>query len=185
MDNYRKFTQQEILTQLNQELKYNQFNLTKKERKAIKSLSTNSNIIIKTVDKGGAIVIQDKCDYIAECQCQLSNEIHYKKLPYDPRQELNNKILKTLKTAVHLEDITEEEAIYLFRENPRISNFYTLPKIHKKDNPGRPIVNSIGSITERLSEFVDENIKHLAKLVPSYIKDTTHFLNSFTGPKYK
>ena len=27
-----------------------------------------------------------------------------------------------------------------------------------------------------MSEYVDENIKHLAKLVPSYIKDTTHFL---------
>ena len=89
---------------------------------------------------------------------------------------MNNKILRTLKTAVHLEDITEEESIYLFRDNPQISNFYTLPKIHKKDNPGRPIVNSIGSITERLSEFVDENIKELSKLVPSYIKDTTHFL---------
>ena len=81
-----------------------------------------------------------------------------------------------LRTAVHLEDITEEEAIYLFRDNPKISNFYTLPKIHTKDNSGRPLVNSIGSITERLPEFLDENIKHLAKLVPSYIKDTTYFL---------
>ena len=149
LDNYRKLTQQEILTQLNKEPKYSQFNLTKKERKAIKSLPTNSDIIIKPADKGGAIVIQDKCNYIAECQCQLSNETHYKKLPYDPTQELNNKILRTLSTAVHLEDITEEESIYLFRDNPRISNFYTLPKIHKKDIPGIPVVNSIGSITER------------------------------------
>ena len=65
---------------------------------------------------------------------------------------------------------------HVFRDNPRISNFYTLPKIHKKDNLGRPIVNNIGSITKRLSEFVDENIKHLVQLVPFYIKDTTHFL---------
>ena len=55
-------------------------------------------------------------------------------------------------------------------------NFYTLPKIHKKNNPGMPIVNSIGSMMERLSEYVDENIKSLLKLVPSYIKDTTHFI---------
>ena len=27
-----------------------------------------------------------------------------------------------------------------------------------------------------MSEYVDENIKNLSKLVPSYIKDTTHFL---------
>ena len=90
----------------------------------MESLSTNSHILITQADKGGAIVMQDKCNYIAECQHQLSNEIHYKKLSYDPTQELNNKILRilrTLRTAVHLEDITEEEDIYLFRDNPRIS----------------------------------------------------------------
>ena len=29
----------------------------------------------------------------------------------------------------------------------------------------------------KISAYVDENIKHLSKLVPSYIKDTGHFLN--------
>ena len=38
------------------------------------------------------------------------------------------------------------------------------------------MVNNIGSITERISEYVDEKIKSLAKLVASCIKDTTHFL---------
>ena len=52
-----------------------------------------------------------------------------------------------------------------------------LPKIHKANNPGRPIVNGIGSITEKISAYVDENIKNLAKLVPSYIKEIGHFLN--------
>ena len=106
----------------------------------------------------------------------MNNPDHYKKLDYNPTETLNNKILKTLQSAVHLEDLTENEAIYLFRDNPWTSNFYTLPKIHKKKNPGRPTVNSIGLITEKLSEFVDENIKNLAQQVPSYIKDTTHFL---------
>ena len=30
---------------------------------------------------------------------------------------------------------------------------------------------------EKTSAYIDENIKHLSKLVPSYIKDTGHFLN--------
>ena len=48
---------------------------------------------------------------------------------------------------------------------------------HETNNPGHPIVNSIGSITEKISGYVNENIKHLSKLVPSCIKNTGHFLN--------
>ena len=36
-------------------------------------------------------------------------------------------------------------------ENPRIPTFYLLPKIHIPSNAGRPIVNSIGSVTEKIS----------------------------------
>ena len=72
------------MTELNISPNYKRFNLTKKERKGIKSLAQNTDIVIKLADKGGAIVIQDKTKYIAECQHQLSNETHYQKLDYDP-----------------------------------------------------------------------------------------------------
>ena len=75
-DTYRNFTQKELLTELNHNPKYNRFNLTKKERTAIKTLAENSNIVIKPADKGGAIVIQNKCDYIAKCERQLNNPDH-------------------------------------------------------------------------------------------------------------
>ena len=51
-----------------------------------------------------------------------------------------------------------------------------LPKIHKKNNPGRPIVSACDSPTEKLSEYVDYYIKPLAQKVPSYLKDTNDFL---------
>ena len=135
-DNYRKFTHQELMQELSKAPKYQRFNLTKNERQAVKSLSQNPNIIIKPADKGGAIVIQDKQKYIEECLRQLNNTEHYKKLYHNPTTEYNNKILKTLQQAVKEKQISEEEAIYLFNDYPRISNFYTLPKIHKANNPG-------------------------------------------------
>ena len=45
------------------------------------------------------------------------------------------------------------------------------------NNPGRPIVNSIGSVTEKISAFVDEHLGKFTPRIPSYVKDTTHFIN--------
>ena len=106
------------------------------------------------------------------------NGTTYYRRPYsDPTQELNNIIKEKLEKGIQEGNITPAELESLYNSNPRISNSYTLPKIHKINNPGQPIVNRIGSITEKISAYVDENIKHLSKLVPSYIKDTGHFLN--------
>ena len=53
-----------------------------------------------------------------------------------------------------------------------------LPKIHKKmeNPPGRPIVSGNGCPTEKISQLVDFFLQPHVKLLPSYIKDTTHFL---------
>ena len=48
-----------------------------------------------------------------------------------------------------------------------------LPEIHKPNNPGRPIVNGIGSITEKISAYVDQQLG--IPRIPSYLKDTTHY----------
>ena len=52
------------------------------------------------------------------------------------------------------------------------------PKIHKPNTPGRPIISGCDSPTEKLSIYIDHFLKPLVPLIPSYIKDTTHFLNT-------
>ena len=54
---------------------------------------------------------------------------------------------------------------------------YLLLKVHKPGNPGRPVVSSIGCHTENISKFVDYNLQPINQALPSYIKDTTDFLN--------
>lgn len=51
-----------------------------------------------------------------------------------------------------------------------------LPKTHKVNNPGRPVVSSINSHPEKLSVNVDDLLRPIAEKVPSYIQDTTHFI---------
>jgi len=51
-----------------------------------------------------------------------------------------------------------------------------VPKIHKANNPGRPVVSSVNSHTEKLSAYVDEFFRLVAEKLPSHIQDTTHFI---------
>ena len=51
-----------------------------------------------------------------------------------------------------------------------------LPKIHKPNNPGRPLISSVNSHTEKLSAYVDEFLRPLAQALPSHIRDTTDFI---------
>ena len=55
--------------------------------------------------------------------------------------------------------------------------FYTLIKIHKPTPIGRPIISGCDGPTERISAFVDHLIQPIAQKQPSYLKDTTDFLN--------
>lgn len=58
----------------------------------------------------------------------------------------------------------------------RKGRFYTIPKLHKQGHLGRPIVSSNSHPIERISEFVDFRLQPLVTKLPSYIKDTTHFI---------
>ncbi len=62
----------------------------------------------------------------------------------------------------------------------KTSRLYFLPKIHKKNNPvqGRPVVSANGSPTEKISQFVDHSLNPTVESLQSYVKDTTHIINS-------
>ena len=66
---------------------------------------------------------------------------------------------------------------YLNIKNPTEARFYLLPKIHKKNIPGRPICSSINHPTCHISKFVDEHIKQYVPNTKSYVRDTQHFIS--------
>ena len=51
------------------------------------------------------------------------------------------------------------------------STLYTVPKIHKLDPPGRPIISGNGCPTEKISIFVDSFLQPLAMTLDSYVQD--------------
>eukprot|EP00061_Rhincodon_typus_P008207 g30618.t1 len=67
------------------------------QRNAIHALKTNRNIIIKPVDKGAAIVIQNRTDYCKEMYRQLNNQKHYRQLPVNPTKGHTHQLNRLIK----------------------------------------------------------------------------------------
>ena len=58
-------------------------NLTKSERKALYDLKNDKSIVIKSADKGSAVVVWDREDYIKEAEKQLGDEYVYEEVSND------------------------------------------------------------------------------------------------------
>ena len=83
-----------------------------------------------------------------------------------------------------INDLTAKQELPATAKNliittPRTSCIYFLPKIHKPNNPGRPIVSACSCPTELISSYLDKIMAPIVKTLPSYIKDSQHALEIF------
>ena len=156
-------------------------NLTIEEQKTLEELSKRDNIIITNADKGGAIVITDIDKYISEAQRQLNDEINYKKLQTDPTLQHNKTVNDTIERFKKDRTIPTKIAHGLITSKPRTPKFYILPKIHKENNPGRPVISSINCHTSKISKYVDYHLQPIIKQIPSCVQDTNDFINKINN----
>ena len=141
--------------------------------------------MIKPADKGKAVDVLNTEDYKKECNRQLNDPKFYKKIKKDNTHEIEERIIRRLKQMITDDEIDEQVYSYLLPRRSRPARFYILPKIHKnKQNPpGRPIVSANSHPTEHISQFVDSHRNSLAPKLPSYVKDTIHFLKKLDDLK--
>ena len=168
-------------------------NLPKNERIALKNLAKNKDIIIKPADKGAAIVVMDKKDYISETERQLNHPIHYKTLDQPVFPQAITKINEIFRELKDLKFIDKGQFDFLAcPSDPTPRRMYLLPKIHKEKNkwpppgrlpPGRPIISDCGSESCASAEYIDHFLAPLATRHPSFLKDTTHFLDEIKKTK--
>ena len=64
------------------------------------------------------------------------------------------------------------------RKVTHLAKLYLLPKIHKRleNVPGRPVISNCGTPTEKVSEFLDNQLKPAMQSRGSYIKDSGDFI---------
>eukprot|EP00745_Piridium_sociabile_P013804 TRINITY_DN2026_c0_g1_i5.p1 TRINITY_DN2026_c0_g1~~TRINITY_DN2026_c0_g1_i5.p1 ORF type:complete len:690 (-),score=105.99 TRINITY_DN2026_c0_g1_i5:520-2589(-) len=160
-------------------------NLTHEQKKALRELDVlvkDRVVRISTADKGGAMVVQDVSSYVDEANRQLTNPLHYVTVEEDPTRKIAkqaNDIVEHLKRDNLIDKNTYNWAL-LDTDTVRPHTFYHVPKIHKDalNPPGRPIVSGIGGPTEKLSKLVDSWLREIVEGLPSYVKDSTHFLKT-------
>lgn len=162
-------------------------NLSRAETAALDLLRKDTRIVIKPADKGSAVVIQDRNNYIWEGERQLADGKCYRLIPTPMFMETAGMVKQVLQTLQEKKIINAKHKMYLLGEaEPRPRKFYTLPKIHKERQkwsvpflipPGRPIVSDCGSETYFTAAFLDSYLNPLSVKHSSYLKDTFHFID--------
>ena len=127
--------------------------------------------MVLTADKGVAMVVLNRHDYIKKARALLDNSSTYKPITSDPTTKLKNRLINILKMMKAEGNIDENTYRKVYPTGASAPNFYGLPKFHKEDVPIRPIVSSIGSVTYGVA-------KELSRILKPLVGNSSHHVNN-------
>ena len=156
-------------------------NLGITEIKALRELSRDPTLVIKSADKGSGIVVEDRETYIRDGLVHLTDTNLYKKVDSDPTTMLGealNIFTDNLYKKGVIDTITREYLLFKSDNMPRTQQMYFLKKIHKSQTAVRPICSGCGGPTEKLSRLIDHYIKPFVPHIKSYIRDSGHLIET-------
>ena len=134
-------------------------NLSDEELDALKTLTRNKDIIRCKADKGNAIVIMDRKDYIEKCHTVLNNR-QFKETNKSLIKEKEKKLNKYSRTLYNNKIINQHLFYQLHSICTSPSVFYGQSKTHKNDYPIRPIISTVGTYNDNLSKYMAKIIKN-------------------------
>ena len=130
------------------------------------------------LSKGLNFVPISKNLYQKEALRQLSDTSFYAKVDKD-LTSTNQQIVKSTINELIIKQDLPATATNLIITTPRTSCIYFLPKIHKPNNPGRPIVSACSCPTELISSYLDKIMAPVVRSSPSHVTDSQHALQIF------
>ena len=145
-------------------------NLTKGERIGLTQLKKDHDMVVLTADKGVAMVVMDKQDYVNKAEALLA-QLACKTIPGDPTNKIKAQLITKLRRIKRDNNLDEGTYKAMYPTGCVPPKFYGLPKIHKTGNPLRPIISSRGSVTYRVAKLISKVLKPLVGKSP-----TTHKL---------
>ena len=113
----------------------------------------------------------DRQDYIKKARNLLEDTNTYSLIQTGPTNKHKAKLINMLKNIKAETGMNENTYRKMYPSGASLSEFYGLPKIHKKDIPLRPIVSSIGPVTYGVA-------KELARILKPLVGKTIYHVNS-------
>ena len=121
--------------------------------------------------------------YIGKANEQLQDNSFYQKLNVDPTAKHSDIINSAIESFRKQELLSNSTASKLTVNEVRTPQFHVFPKFHKTNMPGRPVVSSVECHPSKTSKFVDHYLEPHPKSLPSYVKDTSDFINKINETK--
>ena len=155
--------------------------LLKRHLDAIRSLRNNQEILITKPDKGTGTVVIDRSSYFERIKNEiLGDTSKFKHLGtvdiMAQSKSAENVIRVEIKRLFDNKLLSKEEREDIQPIGSQIPRLYGLPKIHKKDNPYRPILSMVNSPQERLAKWLLKFLKPAEIFFTKYcVKDSFTF----------
>ncbi|CAF1523473.1 unnamed protein product, partial [Didymodactylos carnosus] len=135
-------------------------NLSRTQKKAIKKLKEDEEIIVIPADKGGRVVVMNVTDYIKKIREKLDTKA-YELLEEDPSKSIHKKLELLLAELVGRNEIDQDEMEMLL-ENKKIPFVRGQLKVHKPDKSMRLIVSMRDTMGSALTKFITNITKSVA-----------------------
>ena len=131
--------------------------------------------MVLTADKGVAMVIMTRQDYISKAN-HLLNQNTYRSIAKDPTNSIKGKLINILKRVGSWTGLDSNTCGSMCPTGCVPPRFCGLPKIHKPDTPLRPMVSGCGSVTYGVARELAKILGPLVGKSPCHIDSTQDFV---------
>ena len=159
------------ITEILNKARPSKMNITEPEMRSLKRLRKDESIVVLPADKGKALLVMDKEEYIRKMEEKLSDETTYKRIEKDPTQEIKQELVQQLKELKDEGIIDEKLHKELSPGACQIPRAYGSPKVHKEGYPLREIVDSTNSVAKNIDKYV-------SRIIKTYTIDNEHAIKN-------
>ena len=178
LDLYLKLVKNDIIFGVKQKYR---INLNRAEEEALQALLSDQSIVIRPCDKSSGVCVINTEDYVHKIENELQDSSTYKQVEKDLTEEITKKVEKTVNKLRKKNYITDDIKRYMLPRNVSQGSVKGNPKMHNENAPLRLIISGINHPTENIAEFAEKELEQHVRTLPSYIQDTTDFINKLNS----